>query len=86
MCIQADWDEVNENILRAGVGSSAKSKATTTTKKQKTSNDEDMDIDTDVDVDGEKENDGVNVTDAVRGARELLEAAVRVEEGEEEIL
>ena len=75
---------MNENIIRAGVGSGGKKATTTTTmtkkKKRKGKKGEDMDVDV---VDGEKENAGDDILDAVRDATELLKA-VRTDEGEEE--
>ena len=56
MSIQADWDEVNEDILRAGVGSGTR-KATTKKKKKGIKVQEgDMDMDVDEEGEGEKEN------------------------------
>ena len=92
--IQADWDEVNESIIRAGVGKKNPPSTSTTAKKRKGKKgdgaDIPMDMDMDIDVDRGKENDeeaaaddGVDVLDAVRDATELL-TAVRVQEGERE--
>lgn len=58
MSIQADWDEVNENILRAGVTRKA-----TTKKKKKRKGDMDIDMDVDEEGKGKKEN---AADDAVR--------------------
>ena len=79
MCVrayQADWDEVNENIARAGVGK--KKATTTTTKKKKKRKEGDVDVGYNIDGGKEKEN-AADVLDAVRDARGLLEA-VRAEE------
>ena len=92
MCVylQADWDEINENLTRAGLGVASGRKKPTTKKKRNKDKGEEGDMDIDV-SDGEKENENEqeaakDVIDAVKDAKGLLNAVRDEEEGEEEIL